>query len=473
MQFIAAFSALPAPVRATLLMCTAMVFFTSMGIFIRLASENLHVLEVVFFRNFLAVVLMAPWIMQQGLGALRTERYGLYSLRAAINLAAMAAGFAAITMIPLAEATALGFTAPLFATLLAMLFLGEVVRLRRWIAILIGFAGTLVIIRPGMVDVGLGPLLILAATVVWSFALIIIKFLTRTESSVTITVYASIFVVNEREQAIVLRFGEIQDVKTEPGLYFKAPFAFAGFDTVQIIEDRLLRLDLSDQPPVQVSGGRFYEVDAFLTFRIDDARKFRETVSGDLTSAASRLRTRFDSALRRVYGLRSFEAALSEERAEMMREVRDQIRPEAQALGLSIEDVRIVRTDLTAEVSQQTFDRMKAERLAEAERIRARGRETAQRIRAVADRQVIEIVAEAQREAEIARGKGDAERNRVFAEAFNRDPEFFEFYRSMSAYQRALESSDTTMVLSPNSEFFKFFKDAAGTAPSGAGDAAQ
>lgn len=290
---------------------------------------------------------------------------------------------------------------------------------------------------------------------------------------ILVTVYASIFVVNEREQAIVLRFGEIQDVKTEPGLYFKAPFAFAGFDTVQIIEDRLLRLDLSDQPPVQVSGGRFYEVDAFLTFRIEDARKFRETVSGDLTSAASRLRTRFDSALRRVYGLRSFEAALSEERAEMMREVRDQIRPEAQALGLSIEDVRIVRTDLTAEVSQQTFDRMKAERLAEAERIRARGRETAQRIRAVADRQVIEIVAEAQREAEITRGKGDAERNRVFADAFNRDPEFFEFYRSMAAYQRALENSDTTMVLSPNSEFFKFFKDAAGVPPRDAGNGAQ
>jgi len=281
---------------------------------------------------------------------------------------------------------------------------------------------------------------------------------------ILITVYASVFVVNERQQAIVLRFGEIQDVKTEPGLYFKMPFAFAGFDTVQIIEDRLLRLDLADQPPVQVSGGRFYEVDAFLTFKITDARRFRETVSGDLTSAAARLRTRFDAALRRVYGLRSFEAALSDERTEMMRQVRDLIRPDAQSLGLSVEDVRIVRTDLTAEVSQQTFDRMKAERLAEAERIRARGRETARRIRAVADRQVIEIVAEAQRESEILRGEGDAQRNGIFADAFGRDPDFFEFYRSMAAYQRALENSDTTMVLSPNSEFFKFFKSA-GSSP--------
>ena len=282
---------------------------------------------------------------------------------------------------------------------------------------------------------------------------------------VLLTVYASVFVVNERQQAIVLRFGEIQDVKTEPGLYFKAPFAFAGFDAVQIIEDRLLRLDLSDTPPVQVSGGRFYEVDAFLTFRITDARRFREQVSGDLNSAAARLRTRFDAALRRVYGLRGFEAALSDERATMMSEVRDLLRPDAAQLGLTVEDVRIVRTDLTAEVSQQTFDRMKAERLAEAERLRARGRENAQRIRAVADRQVVEILSEARRESEIMRGEGDAERNRIFADAFTRDPEFFEFYRSMAAYQRALQQSGSTMVLSPDSEFFRYFRDATGSAP--------
>ncbi|MBO6637324.1 MAG: protease modulator HflC [Roseitalea sp.] len=286
---------------------------------------------------------------------------------------------------------------------------------------------------------------------------------------ILVLIYASIFVVNERQQAIVLRFGEIQDVKTEPGLYFKAPFTFAGFDTVQIIEDRVLRLDLVDTPPVQVSGGRFYEVDAFLTFQITDARRFREQVSGDLNSAAARLRTRFDAALRRVYGLRGFEAALSEERAEMMREVRDLLRPDAQQLGLTIDDVRIVRTDLTAEVSQQTFDRMSAERLAEAERLRARGRENAQRIRAVADRQVVEILSEARRESEILRGEGDAERNRIFADAFSRDPEFFEFYRSMIAYERALQDGGTTMVLSPNSEFFEFFQGAQGTPPLTAG----
>ncbi|MBZ0161894.1 MAG: protease modulator HflC [Notoacmeibacter sp.] len=274
-------------------------------------------------------------------------------------------------------------------------------------------------------------------------------------------VYSSIFVVNERQQAIVLRFGEIVKVEKEPGLYFKLPFAFAGADSVQLIEDRILRFDLEDIR-VQVSGGKFYVVDAFVTYRIDEPRVFRQTVSGSVLLAEQRLRTRLDAALRRVYGQRGFEAALSEERGEMMREVATQLRPDAISLGMAIKDVRIRRTDLTAEVSQQTFDRMKAERLAEAERLRARGREAAQRIKARADRQVVEIIAEARRESEILRGEGEAERNRVFADAFSRDPEFFEFYRSMSAYVQALVNTGTTMVLSPDSEFFRYFRDATG-----------
>ena len=160
-------------------------------------------------------------------------------------------------------------------------------------------------------------------------------------------VYSSIFVVNERQQAIVLRFGEIVDVKEEPGIYFKAPFAFMEADNVQIIEDRVLRFDL-DNIRVQVSGGKFYEVDAFVAYRISDPRVFRAAVSGSVTLAEQRLRTRLDAALRRVYGLRGFESALSEERASMMREVRDQLRPDATLLGLEIADVRIRRTDLTA-----------------------------------------------------------------------------------------------------------------------------
>ena len=281
---------------------------------------------------------------------------------------------------------------------------------------------------------------------------------------IVLTVWSAFFVVNEREQAIVLRFGEIVRVESDPGLNFKLPFGFAGLDTVLIIEDRLLRFDLDDIR-VQVSGGKFYEVDAFMTYQISNPRKFREQVGASLQQAETRLRSRLDAALRQTYGRRGFEAALSEERSAMMLEVRDQMRPEAENLGVQVVDVRVRRTDLTAEVSDQTFQRMSAERLAEAERIRARGQEAARRIKASADRQVVEIKAEAQREAEILRGEGEGERNRVFAEAYQRDSEFFAFYRSMLAYKTALENSDTTLVLSPNSEFFKFFQDAGGTIP--------
>ena len=273
--------------------------------------------------------------------------------------------------------------------------------------------------------------------------------------------FSSFFVVNEREQAIVLRFGEIVDVKKEPGIYFKMPFAFLEADNVQIIEDRLLRFDL-DNIRVQVSGGKFFDVDAFVAYRIDDARVFRLAVSGNLDNAQARLRTRLDNSLRQVYGLRGFEAALSEARSDMMREVRDQLRPDATSLGLKIEDVRIRRTDLTSDVSLQTFERMKAERLAEAERLRARGREAAQRLRAIADREVVKIVAEARKGSEITRGEGDGERNSIFADAYNKDQEFFEFYRSMQAYATSLHGAGTSMVLSPDSEFFKFFRDVNG-----------
>jgi len=276
--------------------------------------------------------------------------------------------------------------------------------------------------------------------------------------------YSSFFVVQAGEQAIVLRFGQIRSVKTEPGIYFKLPFGFIEADNVQMIQKRAIRFDLDDIR-VQVSGGKFYEVDAFVVYKITDPERFRETVSGDTVAAEQRLRTRLDSALRRVYGLRGFEAALSDARAEMMREVRDQLRPDAESLGLTIEDVRIRRTDLTQEVSQQTYDRMKAERLAEAELIRARGREAGQRIRAIADRQVVELESKARRDSEITRGEGDADRNKIFAEAFSKDENFFDFYRSMEAYRKSLADTDTTVILSPDSEFFRFFKDAGDAAP--------
>jgi len=266
--------------------------------------------------------------------------------------------------------------------------------------------------------------------------------------------FSSIYVVNEREQAIVLRFGQITDVRTEPGLYFKIPTDIV--DSVQIIEDRLLRQDIANMT-VQVSGGAFYEVDAFLTYRIVDPRLFRERALGQLSVAQDRIATRFDAALRQVYGLREFNAALSEQRPQMMREARDLIRPDMAELGIEVVDVRILRTDLAAAVSERTYERMRAERLAEAALLRARGQEQAQSLRAIADRQAVEIVAAATRDAEIIRGTGDAERNRIFAAAYTQDAEFFEFYRSMQAYRTAMTGTGTTMVLSPDSEFFTYF----------------
>lgn len=273
--------------------------------------------------------------------------------------------------------------------------------------------------------------------------------------------FSSLFVVNEREQAIVTRFGQITRVIQEPGIYFKIPTS--TIDAVQIVEKRLMRYDVANMT-VQVSGGAFYEVDAFLTYRITDPRLFRERATGDLRVAESRIGTRFEAALRQVYGLREFNAALSEQRPEMMREARDIIRPDVAELGIEIVDVRILRTDLASEVSERTFERMRAERLAEAALLRARGQEQAQSLRAIADRQAVEIVASARRDSEILRGEGDAERNRTFADAYSADPEFFEFYRSMESYLTALNNSGTTMVLSPDSEFFRFFGSQGGPA---------
>ena len=285
----------------------------------------------------------------------------------------------------------------------------------------------------------------------------------------------SLFVVNEREQAVVLRFGQIQRVVTEPGLYFKMPFAFANADNVQMLPDRLLRSDINDLE-VQVSGGARYVVDAFMVYRIEDARKFRNGVQGgSLDVAEQRLLTRFNSAIRATYGKRSFDAALSAARAEMMVEIRDQVRPEASALGISLEDIRISRTDLTSEVSENTYQRMAAERLTEAERLRAEGKVSARQIRATTERESSELIAGAKRDAAVLQGEGQAQRNATLASAYGRNPEFFEFYRSMQAYKNALGEAGPTMVVSPDSEFFHYFKNdgTAGATPSVAPDPAQ
>lgn len=281
-----------------------------------------------------------------------------------------------------------------------------------------------------------------------------------------LAVYLSTFVVDEREQALVLRFGEIQRSIDKPGLYVKLPFAIVGADEVIYTEDRVLFFESNDKR-VQVRDGRRYLVDTITMIRIANPRKFRESVGANLRIVRDRLETRLDAALRATYGRRTFEAALSKERGAMMREIRDELIPEASDLGIKVVDVRIRRTDLLPEVLQSTYDRMSAERLAEAEEIRALGNERSLTIRAQADRQAVVLVAEAQRESEIIRGQGDATRNNLFADAFTRDPEFFAFYRSMQAYAKSLQGSDTTLVLRPDSEFFRYFSsDGAKNAPS-------
>ena len=271
-------------------------------------------------------------------------------------------------------------------------------------------------------------------------------------AAIAFLVWTSVFVVDEREKALVTQLGEIQREINEPGLYFKLPFV----QEVITIEDRIVFFESPDKE-VQVVDSRRYVVDTVTMIRVNNPRLFRETVGASLNRAKDRIETRLDAALRQTYGRRSFDAALSKDRAAMMREIRDQVRLEAEALGIQVVDVKIRRTDLLEQVLKDTYARMNAERFAEAAELRAVGEAQATRIRAEADRQSVELMSKAQRESEILRGEGDANRNRVFAEAFQQDPEFFAFYRSMQAYTNSLSNSDTTLVLKPDSEFFKYF----------------
>jgi membrane protease subunit HflC len=275
---------------------------------------------------------------------------------------------------------------------------------------------------------------------------------------VLIVAYMTYFIVDEREKALVVRFGDINRIVEKPGLYFKVPFA----DNVVKIEDRKVLWESFDKG-VQVVDGRRYLVDAFTVIRIADSPKFRQTVGADLTRARMRIETRLDAALRQTYGRRTFDAALSKDRAVMMKEIRDQLRGEASALGIEIVDVRIRRTDLMPDVLEDTYNRMSSERKAEAADLRSKGEATKTRMNAETDRTFTEKLAQARRQSEIIRGEGDAERNKVFAQAFEQDPEFFAFYRSMQAYAKSLTSQGTTFVLKPDSEFFRYF----GTKPGG------
>ncbi len=267
---------------------------------------------------------------------------------------------------------------------------------------------------------------------------------------------SSVFVVDEREKALVLQFGQIRNVKEEPGLAFKLPF----IQDVVRYDDRILSLD-TDPIEVTPSDDRRLIVDAFARYRIIDVEQFRRALGvGGVSSAEDRLGRILIAQTREVLGSAGVTSntILSEDRSALMTRIRDQARSEAEDLGIEIIDVRLKQTALPDQNLAATFDRMRAEREREATDERARGEEAAQRVRAQADRTRVELVSEAERESQIARGEADARRNGIFAEAFSADQEFFRFYRSLNAYEQSLQGGNSTMILSPDSEFFDYLK---------------
>ncbi|WP_425098227.1 protease modulator HflC [Tropicibacter sp. S64] len=266
---------------------------------------------------------------------------------------------------------------------------------------------------------------------------------------------SSIFVVDEREKALVLQFGQIKAVKEEPGLAFKIPL----IQEVVRYDDRILSLD-TETIEVTPSDDRRLVVDAFARYRISDVVQFRQAVGvGGLRTAEDRLSSILNAQIREVLGADQVtsDTILSEDRRELMNRIRDQARAEARSLGLDVVDVRLKQTNLPAQNLEATFARMRAEREREAADEIARGNEAAQRVRALADRTVVETLSEAEREGNVIRGEADAQRNGIFAEAYGADAEFFAFYRSLQAYETALKGGNSTMVITPDSQFFEYF----------------
>ncbi len=263
--------------------------------------------------------------------------------------------------------------------------------------------------------------------------------------------FFSIFIVKEVNQAIVLQFGDPKKIITKPGLNFKLPF----IQNVVFLDKRILNLDA---PPEEViaSDQKRLIVDAFARFQIIDPLKFYISV-GNERVARSRLSTIINSRIRSVLGTQRLQTLLSEDRTKQMSLIQEGVNREAEKFGIKIIDVRIKRADLPQANSDAIFARMQTERNREAKEFRAKGAEMAVTITSTADKEVTVILADAQKKSEIMKGEGDGRRNKIFADAFGQDPQFFAFYRAMQAYEKALIGGETSLVLSPDSEFFKFF----------------
>ena len=265
------------------------------------------------------------------------------------------------------------------------------------------------------------------------------------------TVFFSIFIVKEINQAIVLQFGDPKRIILKPGLNFKIPF----IQNVVFLDKRILNLDA---PPEEViaSDQKRLIVDAFARFQIVDPLKFYISV-GNERVARSRLSTIINSRIRNVLGTQRLQTLLSEDRNKQMALIQDGVNNEAEKFGIKIVDVRIKRADLPPANSEAIYRRMQTEREREAKEFRAKGAEMAITITSTADKEVTVILADAEKQSQIMKGEGDGQRNKIFADAFGQDPEFFAFYRAMQAYEKALIGGETSLILSPDSEFFKFF----------------
>jgi modulator of FtsH protease HflC len=275
---------------------------------------------------------------------------------------------------------------------------------------------------------------------------------------------SALFIVDEREKVLVLQFGQVKQVKEEPGLGFKIPI----IQEVIRYDARILGLRTE---PLEVTplDDRRLVVDAFFRYRIIDVVRFREAVGVEGTRAAQgRMERIVNAAIREVLGSVPSGAVLSDDRTSLMNQIRNQARQEAVTFGVDVIDVRLTRTDLPEQNLAATYARMRAEREREAADEIARGGEAAQRVRASADRTVVELVSDANRQSEVIRGEADAERNAIYAEAFGRDPEFFAFTRSLTSYERALKGENSTMVMRPDSEFFNYLRSDEGAAAAAA-----
>ncbi|MDC0425488.1 protease modulator HflC [Pelagibacteraceae bacterium] len=263
--------------------------------------------------------------------------------------------------------------------------------------------------------------------------------------------YTTLFTVNEIQQAIILQFGDPKRVIQKAGLNFKIPFV----QNVVLLDKRILNLDAPSEEIIASDQKRLI-VDAFARFKIKDPLKFYISV-GNERVARSRLSTIINSRIRGVLGKEELATLVSKERARLMDKITEDVNAEASKLGIEIIDVRIKRADLPQANSEAVYRRMQTERLREAKEFRAEGAEIAQTVRSTADKEVTIILAEANKKSEILKGEGDGKRNKIFADAFGKDPNFFSFYRAMQSYEKSLIGGETSLILSPDSEFFRFF----------------